>query len=270
MVVSASDGVSSGADNASDADGVQALVFDTFGTVVDWRTGVIAAVQQLAAAQSIMLDAAAFADAWRARYEPSMEPVRTGARPFVRLSELHRENLAATLEQFGWQLDAAEAEQLNRVWQRLDPWPDGVDGLRLLKQRYIIGPLSNGDVGLLTRMAKHAGLPWDVIIGADLTQQYKPHPDAYTRAAAILDLPPKAVMLVAAHNYDLAAARQAGLATGFVLRRTEHGPRQSTDLHAEADWDVIATDLLDLARQLLDASPTETQFRHDRPTQEGS
>jgi 2-haloacid dehalogenase len=183
---------------------VQAVLFDTFGTVVDWRSGIAAAVAEVAGAHSAAVDSAAFADAWRAKYQPSMEPIRTGRRPFVRLSDLLRENLAATLEEFGWNLAPDEAEQLNQAWQRLPAWPDSVDGLRLLKQHYLIGPLSNGDTALLVRMAKHAGLPWDVV----------------------LDLPPSAVMLVAAHNHDLTAARQAGLATGFIPRPTEYGPAQ--------------------------------------------
>jgi 2-haloacid dehalogenase len=235
--------------------GVQAVLFDTFGTVVDWRSGVTASVQQTADIHHVPLDAAAFADAWRAKYEPSMRRIRTGDRPFTRLSRLHRENLTATLAEFGLDITPNEVDRLNHAWQRLAPWPDSVEGLRLLKQRYIIGPLSNGDTALLTRMAKYASLPWDVIIGADLTRRYKPHPEAYFRAAAILDLAPSAVMLVAAHNYDLAAARQAGLATGFIARPTEHGPGQKTDLQAEADWEIVAEDLMDLGQQLAVGSP---------------
>jgi 2-haloacid dehalogenase len=238
--------------------GVQAVLFDTFGTVVDWRSGIAAAVREVADAS---VDPAAFADAWRAKYQPSMEPIRAGRRPFVRLSDLHRENLTATLAEFGWDLPASRAEQLNRAWQRLPAWPDSIEGLLLLKRHYLIGPLSNGDTALLARMAKRAGLPWDVVIGADLTRQYKPHPDAYGRMAAILDLPPAAVLLVAAHNSDLAAARQAGLATGFIPRPTEHGPGQTTDLYAETSWDVVATDLTDLARQLT----TPQQLAQRRP-----
>ncbi|HST65216.1 MAG TPA: haloacid dehalogenase type II [Mycobacteriales bacterium] len=222
---------------------MQAVLFDTFGTVVDWRSGVAAAVSEL----STVVDPAAFADAWRARYQPSMEPIRAGRRPFVRLTDLHRENLAATLAAFGWDLGGAEVEWLNRAWERLPAWPDSVEGLRRLKDRHLIGPLSNGDTALLVRMAKHAGLPWDVVLGSDVTRRYKPHPEAYTRAAAFLDLPPAEVMLVAAHNDDLVAARAAGLATGFVARPAEHGPGQRQDLVATADWDVAATDLGQLA-----------------------
>jgi len=167
------------------ASGVQAVLFDTFGTVVDWRSGIAAAVAEVAGVHSMAVDSAAFADVWRAKYQPSMEPIRAGRRPFVRLSDLHRENLAATLAEFGWDLPPDETEQLNQAWQRLPAWPDSVEGLLLLKQHHLIGPLSNGDTALLVRMAKHAGLPWDVVIGADVTRQYKPHPDAYTRAAAI-------------------------------------------------------------------------------------
>ena len=182
--------------------GVQAVLFDTFGAVVDWRSGVTASVQQTADIHHVPLDAAAFADAWRANYEPSMRPIRTGDRPFTRLSRLHRENLTATLAEFGLDITPNEVDRLNHAWQRLAR-------ALLLKQRYIIGPLSNGDTALHTRLAKYASLSWDVIIGADLTRRYKPHPEAYFRAAAILDLAPSAVMLVAAQNYDLAVARQA-------------------------------------------------------------
>lgn len=237
---------------------VQAVLFDTFGTVVDWRTGITAAVRRTAAVHGVPRDAEAFADAWRAKYEPSMEPVRQGLRQFTTLTRLHQESLTATLAEFGVDLPDPETEHLTHAWEQLPPWPDSIDGLTMLRRRYLIGPLSNGNVALLTRMAKHAGLPWDVIIGADVTRRYKPQPEAYLRAAALLELEPVQVMLAAAHNHDLAAARQAGLATAFVLRPTEFGPSQSTDLRAEADWDVIATDLVDLAER-LDATDSPPQ-----------
>jgi 2-haloacid dehalogenase len=227
---------------------VQAVLFDTFGTVVDWRSGIAAAVAELSTA----VDPVAFADAWRARYQPSMEPIRAGRRPFVRLTDLHRENLVATLTEFDW--DPRDLEHLNRAWERLPAWPDSVPGLLRLKERHLIGPLSNGDTALLVRMAKHAGLPWDVVLGSDVTRRYKPHPEAYSRAAAFLDLPPAAVLLVAAHNEDLAAARAAGFATGFVARPTEHGPGQTTDLAPADDWDVVAADLVELAGRLQENS----------------
>ncbi|HEY6747149.1 MAG TPA: haloacid dehalogenase type II [Mycobacteriales bacterium] len=227
---------------------LQAVLFDTFGTVVDWRTGIAAAVAELTGT----VDPLAFADAWRARYQPSMEPIRAGRRPFVRLTDLHRENLAATLAEFGWQ--PPDTEHLNRAWERLPPWADSVEGLRDIKRHRLIGPLSNGDTALLVRMARHAGLPWDVVLGSDVTRRYKPDPEAYTRMIALLDLPPSAVMLVAAHNDDLAAARAAGLATGFVPRPTEHGPGRTGDLTATADWDVVAADLVELAARLQENS----------------
>ncbi|WP_204011699.1 haloacid dehalogenase type II [Virgisporangium aurantiacum] len=229
---------------------VQAVLFDTFGTVVDWRSGISAAVRRVEAG----VDAEAFADAWRARYDPSMEPVRSGRRPFVTLTELHRENLTATLAEFGLDLPLEEVDDLNHAWERLPPWPDSVEGLTLLRRRHIVGPLSNGNLGLLTRMAKNAGLPWDVIMGSDVTRRYKPQPEAYLRAAAFLELEPAQVMLAAAHNDDLAAARWSGLSTAFIPRPTEHGPGQTRDLRPESDWDVVATDVIDLAHQ-LDARP---------------
>jgi 2-haloacid dehalogenase len=226
------------------------VLFDTFGTVVDWRSGISAAAHRAARAHGVRLDPDAFADAWRAKYQPSMQPVRSGARPFVSLTQLHRENLTATLAEFGLDLDPPEIDDLNRAWERLAPWPDSIEGLTLLRRSYIVGPLSNGNTALLTRMAKHAGLPWDVIIGSDVTRRYKPQPEAYLATTALLELEPAQVMLVAAHNDDLAAARRAGLSTAFVPRPTEHGPAQTSDLRPESDWDVVAADVIDLAHQI--------------------
>lgn len=233
---------------------LKALVFDVFGTVVDWREGV---ARDLAAFLkkhgTAPVDPHAVADAWRRRYQPAMEECRSGRRPFTRLDVLHRENLDAVLADHGVDLqavDAAELDDLNRAWHRLDPWPDSVPGLLRLKVRYIIAPLSNGNVALLLNMAKRAGLPWDAILGAEVAGAYKPQPEAYLRTADILGLRPAEVCLVAAHNGDLEAARACGLATAFVLRATEHGPRQTTDLAPSAAWDVIAADFLDLAERL--------------------
>ncbi|OMR78665.1 haloacid dehalogenase type II [Burkholderia pseudomallei] len=214
--------------------GVKALVFDVFGTVVDWRSGVIRdATPFLAKYGGAGADPAAFADAWRAGYSPAMEEVRSGRRPFTRLDVLHRENLDA----------------LNLAWHRLDPWPDSVAGLTRLKAHYIIAPLSNGNVILMIDMAKRAGLPWDAILGAEVAQAYKPTPEAYLRTADILALRPDEVCLVAAHNGDLAAARRCGYRTAFVARAREHGPAQTTDLRAEQDWDVVAADFIELAQR---------------------
>jgi len=233
---------------------LKALVFDVFGTVVDWREGVardVAAFLQRHGAATT--DAHAVADAWRRRYQPAMEECRSGRRPFTRLDVLHRENLDAVLAEHGVDLgsiDAAELDELNRAWHRLDPWPDAIPGLLRMKARYVIAPLSNGNVALLLNMAKRAGLPWDAILGAEVAGAYKPQPEAYLRTADILGLQPREVCLVAAHNSDLAAARACGLATAFVLRATEHGPAQVTDLAASDAWDFVASDFGDLATQL--------------------
>jgi 2-haloacid dehalogenase len=231
-----------------------ALVFDVFGTVVDWREGVardLGAFLRRHGASTI--DPHFLADAWRRRYQPAMEECRSGRRPFARLDVLHRENLDAVLAEHGVDLrpvDAAELDELNRAWHRLDPWPDAVPGLLRMKARYVVAPLSNGNVALLLNMAKRAGLPWDAILGAEVAGAYKPQPAAYLRTADILGLRPEQVCLVAAHNNDLAAARACGLATAFVLRASEHGPAQAVDLAPSERWDFIASDFGDLATQL--------------------
>jgi 2-haloacid dehalogenase len=235
-------------------DRVRALVFDVFGTVVDWRSGVARdAAPFLARHAKSRVDPAAFADAWRQRYDPAMEAVRSGRRPFTRLDVLHWENLVAILPAFGidpGRVPAAELDELNLAWHRLDPWPDVVAGLARLKKRHVIAPLSNGNVILMLDMAKRAGLPWDAILGAELAQAYKPDPEAYLRTVDILAMRPDEVCMVAAHNGDLAAARACGLATAFVPRPTEHGPGQTKDLAPEQDWDAIARDFGELATKL--------------------
>ncbi|MBP0465583.1 haloacid dehalogenase type II [Roseomonas sp. PWR1] len=234
--------------------GVKALVFDVFGTVVDWRSGIARDARTFLARHGrAEIDPAAFADAWRRRYQPAMEEVRTGRRPFTRLDVLHRENLDGVLRDHGIDpggIAAAELDWLNRAWHRLDPWPDTIPGLIRLKARHFIAPLSNGNILLLANMAKRAGIPWDAILGAEVAQAYKPQPEAYLRTAEVLGLAPGEVALVAAHNGDLAAARKAGLKTAFVLRPTEHGPAQSTDTRAEADWEAVASSFEDLADRL--------------------
>jgi 2-haloacid dehalogenase len=231
--------------------GVKALVFDVFGTVVDWRSGVARDAALFLALHPINgIDPAEFADAWRRQYGPAMEEVRSGRRAFARLDVLHRENLLTVLADYG--IDAAripaeEMDELNLAWHRLDPWPDSLSGLTRLKATRIIAPLSNGNIVLMLDMAKRAGIPWDAILGAEVVQAYKPMPEAYLRTADVLGLRPEEMCLVAAHNNDLAAARQCGYKTAFVARPTEHGPGQTTDLKAEEDWDVIAHDFNDLA-----------------------
>ena len=234
-------------------DEVQALVFDVFGTVVDWRGGVARESAPFLARHAPGADPAAFADAWRRLYSPAMEEVRSGRRSFVRLDVLHLENLAATLREFGIDpaaIPASELEALNLAWRRLDPWPDSVSGLARLKRRFIVAPLSNGNIRLMLDLAKRAGLPWDAILGAEIAQAYKPSPESYLRNAEALMLKPESVCLVAAHNGDLEAARACGFRTAFIPRPTEHGPGQTTDLGPKEDWDLVANDLEDLANRL--------------------
>ena len=230
---------------------LKAVTFDVFGTVVDWRTSIAREVESLAVKKKFAVDGQRFADAWRELYQPSMTKVRDGKVPWTVLDDLHRTNLLQVLETFGIdQLSEEEIEHLNRAWHRLDPWPDAVAGLQRLKQHYIIGTLSNGNVALIVNMAKFSGLPWDVVLGAEIARHYKPQPEAYLRSAEILGLEPKECMLVAAHNGDLAAAGRCGFQTAFVPRPKEYGPEQTTDLVAEYDCDVVAGDFIELAQIL--------------------
>jgi 2-haloacid dehalogenase len=232
---------------------MRAALFDVFGTVVDLRSGVARDVGAFFRSHAIRgIDPVAFADAWRERYAPAMEEVRAGRHPFVPLDRLHFENLQATLAGFGiasQDFQEAELRELNRAWHRLDPWPDAIDGLTRMKVKMIIAPLSNGNLSLLLNMAKRAALPWDAILGAELVKAYKPDPEAYLRTASLLDLAPGEIVMVAAHNGDLAAARACGMRTAFVARPREHGPGQTTDVKPEQEWDFIAADFKDLARQ---------------------
>ena len=232
---------------------VRALVFDVFGTVVDWRTSVASQVEALARRKGRKVDGAAFADAWRAQYAPSMNRVRVGELPWTTLDQLHRMTLDRLLPDFGLAgLSDAEAENLNRAWHRLRPWPDAVAGLTRLKRKFIIAPLSNGNISLITNMAKYAGLPWDCILGAELARHYKPDPEVYQSAADFLDLPPGDVMMVAAHLTDLRAAKTVGLKTAFVLRVSEFGNSTSRrpDLAPDASVDISARDFGHLATLL--------------------
>lgn len=227
----------------------RAFLFDVFGTVVDWRSGVAREVAAAAERAGAALDAVAFADAWRGRYQPSMEAVRSGARAWAVLDELHRESLDAELAAFGVAdaFDEAARAALNRAWWRLDPWPDVVAGLSALKAKAFIAPCSNGGVALIAHMAKRAGLPWDAILGAEVARAYKPQPAAYLRSCALLGFEPAACVMVAAHNDDLHAARAAGLRTAFVPRPAEHGPGQTRDLAPTGDWDAVVADFTELA-----------------------
>jgi 2-haloacid dehalogenase len=227
-------------------DSIKALVFDTFGTVVDWRGSIV----REGGSWGRDVDWARFADRWRAGYAPSMERVRRGELPWMNLDQLHRALLEGLLIEFQIQLSESEKDHWNRVWHRLIPWPDAVAGLTLLKEKYIIAPLSNGNVAMLTNMAKRAGLPWDLILSAELAKHYKPDPEVYLVAADLLGLEPEHVMMCAAHRNDLVAARGAGLRTGFIHRPDEFGPTRKADEAAPGDFDVVASDILDLARQL--------------------
>ena len=227
---------------------VEALLFDVFGTVVDWRGSIIDDLARFGADKGLTVDWAAFADDWRALYQPAMDEVRSGRRAWTVLDVLHRESLDKLIAKYSIAgLSEADKDHVNRVWHRLKPWPDAVAGLTRLKSRYIIGTLSNGNVGLLARMAKFAGLPWDVVLGAETARAYKPLPQAYLGNAALLNLEPNQVMLVAAHNGDLAAAAAAGLRTAFVSRPAEHGPHQKGDLQPARAWDVVCTSFTALA-----------------------
>jgi 2-haloacid dehalogenase len=230
----------------------RALVFDVFGTCVDWRSSIAregAALGRRLGASGV--DWLAFADAWRAQYQPRMETVRSGQRPWTTLDVLHREALDTVLPAFDLgEMSAADRDDFTRAWHRLDPWPDVVDGLTRLKSRYVIAPNSNGNIALLVNMAKRAGLPWDAILGAEIARAYKPRPEVYLRCAEALGLAPAAVMMVAAHNSDLVTAAACGLQTAFVPRPAEYGPNQTSDLVPEREFDVVATDFIDLANQL--------------------
>jgi 2-haloacid dehalogenase len=228
-----------------------AIVFDTFGSVVDWRGSLIADLSAYGAKRGIAADWTALVDAWRAAYHPSMERVRKREVPWTKLDDLHRGSLDGLVAKFGITgLTEDDLRHINLGWHRLNPWPDSVAGLTRLKRRFIIGPLSNGNVALLTKMAKHALLPWEVVFGSDLFEHYKPDPETYLGVAKLLDIAPGELMMAAAHNNDLAAARRSGLMTAFFARPTEHGPHQTRDFVAEQDWDVVAKDIEDLAAQL--------------------
>ncbi len=220
------------------------LVFDIFGTVVDWHGSIVRELHAL----HPDVDADAFALAWRAGYQPAMEAVRSGGRGFVKLDLLHREILDGLLPRFGLtHLDEAARAGLNRVWHRLAAWPDSVAGLARLKSRFTIATLSNGNIGLLTDMAKHAGLPWDCVLSAEVFRAYKPDPRTYLGVAEVFDLAPAEVMLVAAHHDDLAAARACGLLTAYIERPLEFGTARPKDVSPDPANSLHARDLLHLA-----------------------
>jgi 2-haloacid dehalogenase len=236
----------------SDLSHVKALVFDVFGTVVDWRTSLINDFMAWGEKRGIKADWTALVDGWRGVYVASMDEVRKHPeRGYVILDVLHRRSLEKLVQQLGISgLDDADLHHLTMGWHRLRPWPDSVGGLTRLKTKYIISPLSNGNVLLLTEMAKFAGLPWDLILSAELFEHYKPDAETYLGAARLLCLRPEQVMMVAAHNNDLKAAQNHGLKTAFVARPTEYGPLQKVDFEATGNWDIVARDFGEVATRM--------------------
>jgi 2-haloacid dehalogenase len=231
---------------------IDALAFDVFGTVVDWRTSIAReAVAVFAGLGRPDIDPAAFADEWRGLYQPAMEECRAGRRPFVRLDVLNRETLDTLLDRHSVTgMDEAARDHFAHAWRRLDPWPDAVEGLTRLKACYPIVTLSNGNIALMLEMARRGGLPWDAILGAEVTGAYKPEPCAYLGTAEVLGIDPAALCLVAAHHSDLAAARACGLATAYVDRPMEYGGRSAPDRHCRQDWDYLADSITGIATRL--------------------
>ena len=230
---------------------IRALAFDVFGTVVDWRGSIAREARALAGEHGLEVDGEAFADAWRAGYAPAMDRVRRGELPWLNIDALHRQILDSIVERFGLAtLDEAARQHLNRAWHRLAPWPDTVEGLTRLKRQFCITTLSNGNFSLLTNLARHSRLPWDCVISAELFGHYKPDPETYLGTARLLDLPCAALMLVAAHPSDLRAARAQGLRTAYVIRPLEFGAGKALPEYAPGEFDLVADDFKDLARQL--------------------
>ena len=227
---------------------VKALVFDVFGTVVDWRTSIIEQFQAFGREKGITVNWEAFVDDWKSCYRPAMDAVRAAQLPWTNVDTIYRKKLDVLLGEYRvFGLSEADTIRLNRAWHWCKPWPDVVAGLTRLKTQYVLSTLSNGDVACLVNMARYGGLPWDCILCAELFHHYKPDPEVYLRAIALLDWEPEEVMIVAAHNYDLRAARSHGMRTAFVPRLREYGPGQTSDLKPEEEWDVVASDFGHLA-----------------------
>ena len=226
---------------------IKALTFDVFGTVVDWYSSIVTEGEAFGDTHGIDIDWAEFALKWRAGYGPAMNRVRQGDLPWLNIDALHRRILDGLLDEFKIDgLSETDKDHLNRVWHRLKPWPDAVSGLQRLRRRYIVATLSNGNVALLTNMAKFAGLPWDCILSAELTGHYKPDPEVYQTAAALLGLSPNEVMMVAAHPGDLRASQAVGFQTALVPRPLEYGPGRTQGVTAHPS-DLVANDFNELA-----------------------
>lgn len=229
---------------------IRVLLFDVFGTLVDWRTGVAREARSILSPLGISTDWLAFADAWRDQYQPAMEEVRSGRLPFSKLDVLHRRNLDVVLAQLALErVDEAARRELNLAWHRLDPWPDVPPGLAALRERFRLAPCSNGNISLMVDLARRNAFPWDAVVGAELARDYKPKPSVYLSAAAAFDCRPDEAMMVAAHSSDLAAAASAGLRTAFIARPDERGPGRG-ESKASVPVDVSAAGLDQLARTL--------------------
>lgn len=228
---------------------VKAIVFDTFGTITDWRTSIGNEGARVAKAKGIKdFDGDAFARAWRAGYRPGMAPVIAGTRPWTPVDVIHRERLDVILPEFGLDmLNEEERQDLNKAWHRINPWPDSVPGLLRLKKKFLIAPLSNGSLVLLASMAKRAGIPWDFVFSSDMHKAYKRDPKVYDNAVALLGIKPGELMMGAAHNDDLEAARKQGLRTAYINRPYEYGVDQKKDFKADSDWDIICDTVEELA-----------------------
>jgi 2-haloacid dehalogenase len=237
---------------AAEDNGVKALTFDVFGTVVDWHGSVAREVRSLAKAKGLRVNAVKFTKAWRAGYRPAMDRVRSGELPWTKIDVLHRMILDDLLAQFkiADALTEEEKVHLNLVWHRLKAWPDAPRGLRRLKKRYIVATLSNGNTALLVNMAKYADLAWDCIFSSETFRHFKPDPEMYLGAADALDLKPGEIVMVASHKHDLRAAARCGLKTAFIKRPHELGRNNNPDLASEADFTYNAEDFLDLAQQM--------------------
>lgn len=230
---------------------IKALLFDVFGTVVDWRGSITREMQRFGEEHHINQDWQQFALDWRALYQPAMETIRSGDRGYVKLDQLHRENLQQLID--GYQLDTLEERQLdhiNRVWHRLQPWADTLPGMNRLRHNHVLASLSNGNVALMVNMAKHSGIPWDMILGSETAQGYKPQEKVYIHSADMLGLKPDQCMMVAAHNDDLHVARSLGFKTAYINRPYEYGDGQVNDLQAEEQWDIVCDYMTDVADAL--------------------
>jgi 2-haloacid dehalogenase len=228
---------------------VKALFFDVFGTLMDWRSSVAREARSVLEPLGFTADWLAFAEAWRGEYQPSMEEVRSGRAAFAKLDVLHRQNLERVLPRFSIVVPEEVRAHLNRAWHRLDAWPDVAAGLHQLKRKFLLAPVSNGNISLMVDLARRNGLPWDAILGAEIARDYKPKPGVYLAAAAAFDLAPGACMIVAAHSRDLAHAAACGLRTAHVARPNELGPGRG-EAAPSVEVDFAVASLIELAERL--------------------